>query len=402
MAGKRGNNEGSVYKVKDREGYRAAYWAETPDGEKKRRYVSGKTRAEVAKKLAKAIADRDGGLVLWAENPTLSDYLTRWLTDSVRGTVKQPTLENYEYVVRVHLTPALGRVKLRGLTPARVQALYRAKLDSGLSPRTVQLIHTVLHKALKQAVRWEMVAKNVAGAVSPPRPKKAAEKKVKPLTREQYLALREAARGERLEALYVLAVTAGLRQGELLGLRWEDVDLERGTLYVRRQLTRTKMDGLTFTEPKWNGQRSVMLTEDAVTALRRHHLRQAEERMKLPAGLWQDTGLVFTSGTGNPLDVGNMTARSFRPLLERAGLPRIRFHDLRHTCATLLLLAAVSPKVVQERLGHRDISVTLGTYSHVLPDMQEAAVKALDDLLASEAGAKVDVAEASPGQERSA
>ncbi len=321
---------------------------------------------------------------LWTENPKVSDYLTRWLSDSVRDKVKQRTFENYEYMVRVHLVPALGHVKLRSLTPARVQALYRAKLDSGLSPRTVQLIHTVLHKALKQAVKWELVAKNVTEAVNAPRPARVTGKKIRPLSRKEYFAFREAVRGDRLEALYVLAVTAGLREGEILGLDWEAVDLDRGIVYVRRQLTRTKKDGLIFTEPKWNSQRSVILTEDAVATLRRHRARQAEERMKLPLGLWQDTSLVFTSATGGPLDVGNMTNRSFRPLLERAGLPRIRFHDLRHTCATLLLLAGVSPRIVQERLGHRDISETLGTYSHVLPNMQEAAVKALDNLLSPE------------------
>jgi len=380
MAKKRGNGEGSIYKCKDRPGYRASYTVQTAKGPK-RRYVSGKTRREVEEKLTKAKAERDGGLVFDAGDLTLGEYLDRWLSDSVRDAVKQSTFENYEYVVRRHLRPSLGRTKLKVLAPAQVQGLYRAKLDSGLSARTVQLIHTVLHKALKQAVRWGLVPRNVTDAVTAPKPAKEATKGIRVLNADQARTLLGAARGDRLEALYVLAITAGLREGELLGLRWQDVDLEGATLSVRQQLTRTKKDGLCFTTPKSpKSRRSVRLTRSAVEALERHRRRQLEEKSRL-AGLWRDTGLVFTSTTGTPLDVGNLTYRSFRPLLEQADLSRIRFHDLRHTCATLLLSKNVNPKVVQERLGHANISETMDTYSHVLPSMQETAVNAMEDVL---------------------
>ncbi len=201
------------------------------------------------------------------------------------------------------------------------------------------------------------------------------------MSQEQARILLAAARGDRLEALYVLAVSAGLRQGELLGLRWRDVDMERGTLSVRRQLTRSKEDGLRFTEPKSKkSRRSIRLAGRATEALRRHRSAQNKERLRLGT-LWKDQDLVFANRTGAPLDVGNLTNYSFRPLLERAELPRIRFHDLRHTCATLLLSRNVNPKIVQEMLGHANISETMDTYSHVLPSMQETAVSAMEEAL---------------------
>jgi integrase len=377
--GKRGNGEGSISRRKNG-GWMAQYAVYTAEG-RKRRTVYGKTRAEVAKKLAKALSDREGGLVFDDKGLTVKEYLERWLKDSVRGTVKQRTLENYEYAVQLHLVPMLGHLKLKALTPMHVQSLYSSKLDSGLSVRTVRLVHATLHKALKQAVRWGLVPRNVTEATSPPKVSRDARKEIQPLTREQALALLDTARGDRLEALYVLALTTGLREGELLGLRWQDVNLESSTLSVRQQLTRTRKDGLCFTTPKSpRSRRSIKLTRSAVDALKRHRAAQNEQRLRLGT-LWQDSGLVFTSVKGTPLDVANLTYGSFRPLLEQAELPRIRFHDLRHTCATLLLLRNVNPKIVQEMLGHANISETMDTYGHVLPSMQDTAVTAMESAL---------------------
>ncbi len=176
--------------------------------------------------------------------------------------------------------------------------------------------------------------------------------------------------------MYVLAITAGLRRGELLGLRWTNLDLERGYVQVRQQLIRTK-GGLTFTSPKGGKSRSVRLTTSAVTALESHRKRQLEEKLRL-AGLWNENGLVFTTAIGTPMDGDNLVKRSFKPLMGRTRLPQIRFHDLRHTFATLLLSRGTHPKVVQEMLGHADISQTIDTYSHVLPDMQEGAVNEME------------------------
>ncbi len=365
--GKRANGEGSITKYKDGR-WCGRYTVQTVDGPK-RKAVYGKTKAEVREKLTKALAERDSGLVFEAENPTVKSYLERWLEDSVKDSVKQSTYESYEYMVRRHLVPAFGSKRLRNLSPAQVQNLYRQKLDSGLSRRTVQLIHTTLYKALKQAMKWGLVPRNVAEAVDAPRPQK---KEIHPLAPEQVKRFLEAAQGDRLEALYVLAVTTGLREGELLGLRWQDVDLQRRAVRVRQQLTRTR-SGLSFTTPKNGKGRNVAIMDLTVAALKAHRKRQADERSKM-GDLWQDTHLVFTSVTGTPLDVGNLTNRSFRPLLERASLPRIRFHDLRHTFATLFLSNGTHPKIVQEMLGHANISMTMDTYSHVLPNMQGEAV----------------------------
>jgi integrase len=331
----------------------------------------------VAEKLTKAMADRDGGLTFDAQNLSVREYLTRWLNDSVRGSVKPITFESYERLVRVHVAAQLGRVKLKNLSPAHLQGLYRERLDAGLSPRTVQYIHVVLHRALKQALRWNLVPRNVATAVDPPRVHK---QEIRPLSPEQTRTLLETAREDRLEALYVIAVHCGLRQGELLALRWDDVDLDAGTLRVNRTLAVTK-NGPSFTAPKTaKSRRSVRLTGGAVEALKRHGGRQAQEIMKSDT-LYRDQGLVFASEVGTPLNRHNLGRRSFKPLLERAGLPDVRFHDLRHTCATLLLSKSVHPKFVQELLGHATIAITLDTYSHVLPGMGDQASRAMEDAL---------------------
>lgn len=370
--GKRANGEGSITRYKDGR-WCGRYTIYTSNGPK-RKAVYGKTKAEVRAKLTKALAERDSRLTFEAKNYTLRSYLEQWLETSVRHSVKQSTYESYEYVVRRHLVPAFGSKMLKNLSPAQVQDLYRQKLDCGLSRRTVQLIHTTLHKALKQAMKWGLVPRNIAEAVEAPRPQR---KEIHPLAPEQVKQLLEAARGDRLEALYVLAVTTGLRQGELLGLRWQDVDLEQKVLRVRQQLTRTRT-GLSFTAPKNGKGRNVALMDLGVGALRDHRKRQTDEKWKM-GNLWQETGLVFTAVTGTPVDVGNLTNRSFKPLLKRADLPKVRFHDLRHTFATLFLSNGTHPKIVQEMLGHANISITMDTYSHVLPNMQEEAVKAMQD-----------------------
>jgi integrase len=374
MAKRRGNNEGSIYRRKD--GYWVGqYGVRTAEGTKPR-YIYGNSREEVREKLTRAIADRDGGLVYDDKNMSVGEYLERWLNDSVRDTVRRRTWERYEQFVRVHLTPALGKIKLAKLTPAHVRGLYRDKLDSGLAPRTVLHIHRAFSKALKQAAADGLIPRNPAAPVKPPQPR---GEEIRPLNREQVLALFEAASGERLEALYVLAVTAGLRRGELQGLKWDDLDLEAGTLQVRRTLSEPK-GGYIFEAPKSGKGRNIRLTRKATAALREHRKHQLEERMQKP-GLWQEQGLVFPSAVGTPLLGGNLN-RTFKATLQRAGLPKsTRFHDLRHTCATLLLGQGVSPKFVQDLLGHADISLTLNVYSHVLPDMGDAAAVAMDAAL---------------------
>ncbi len=298
----------------------------------------------------------------------------------MQGSVKAVTFENYEQLVRVHIVPRLGHIKLKILSSAHLQGFYRERLDFGLSPRTVQYLHALLHKALKQALRWELVPRNVATAVDPPRVRR---EEIQPLSPIQAQAFLHAAREDRLEALYVLAIHCGLRQGELLGLRWEDIDLDTGTLQIRRTFTTAKGERA-FTAPKTSkSRRNVRLTSGAMDTLVRHYQRQLEKREQL-GGLWQDQGLVFASRVGTPINRHNLLRRSFKPLLEKAGLPHsVRFHDLRHTCATLLLSKGVHSKLVQELLGHSNVSTTLDTYSHVLPGMGDQAANAMEGTLSS-------------------
>jgi len=376
---KRGNGEGSIYPYKNKAGkvigYRGSYWIHTAEGPK-RRYISGKKREDVRDKLAKALSDRADGLVFEVGTMTVGEYLDRWLGD-VRDTVRKSTHEGYEYAVRPHIKPALGRIKLKDLNPAQIRWFYRDRLDFGLAPATVHKQHVVLHKALKAAVADGLIPRNAAAGLKLPR---ITREEIDPLTEEESRRLLEAVRGERLEALYVLALNTGMRQGELLALKWEDVDLEGGRLRVRRTLTHADK-AFVLGEPKTkNSRRTIRLTKGTISALQAHLSRQLEEIEKM-GSLYQLGGQIFATEAGTIINPSNLRNRSFKPLLAKGALPQIRFHDLRHTCATLLLSKDVNVKVVSEMLGHASISITLDIYSHLLPDMQEKAVEALEEML---------------------
>jgi integrase len=380
MANKRGNGEGTYKKRKDGR-WEAQYTIYTSSGTK-RKSVYGRTKAEVAAKLRKILADRDGGVYFDAENLTLGEYLERWLEGSVKGSVWHTTYRDYAGHVRNHIAPELGRLKLAKLTSAHVQALYRKKLDSGLSPRTVNYIHATLHKALEQAVKWRLVPYNVSDAAVKPRQER---RETLALTLEQVLTFLRVAREaqDRFEALYVVAVFTGMRPGELLALRWSDLVLDgpKPEARVRRSLSKDDSGRHIFKRTKTEKGRSVSLMPQVVEALSTHRRRQAEERLRY-SGLWQDQDLVFPNTTGAPMDWDNLTARNYRPLREAAGLPKnTRFYDLRHTFATLMLEQGENPKVVQEILGHSQITHTMDTYSHVTPNMQGAAFGRLGERL---------------------
>lgn len=375
MAKRRGNNEGSITKRSDGR-YMARYTVQTAEGPK-RRTLYGRTRAEVSEKLTKAMADRDTGLVFDAGKLTVGEYLDRWLADSVRDTVRPSTHERHEALIRRHIKPIIGRLKLKALTPAHVQGLYRDRLDNGLSPATVQKIHVVLHKALAQAVRWSLVPRNVTEAVKAPRP---APEEMRPLSQEEARRLLEAAREDRLEALYVLAIHTGMRQGELLALKWNDVDLENGVIRVQRTLTRYGSRLVLGDTKTRKSRRTVNLTEAAIQALRGHLERQLEQVERM-GDLYEDQGLIFTTEAGTLINPTNLRKRSFASLLRKAGLPEVRFHDLRHTCASLLLGKNVHPKYVQELLGHATVSITLDTYSHFVPAMGVQTARAMEEAL---------------------
>lgn len=374
MPRKRANGEGTIYKRADGT-WSGQYWTDALKG-RKRKTVYGKTKEQVRQKIAKAIAERDVGVHYDAKGMSFGELLDYWLETFVAARVKRSTYENYEYVVRMHLRPTLGSVKLDKLRSTHLQNLYADKLATGLSPRTVELVHTIAKAALKRAVRWEFVFRNVADSADPP---KVPKKGVNVLTLPQVRTFLQAAKGERLEALYVVALTAGLREGELLGLRWKDVNLEQGTFEIRQQLIRTRA-GRSFGSLKSGEGRDILMLPATILALRGHLERQREERTTR-GDLWQDYDLVFPTTIGTPLDVSGLTYRSFRPLLEHAGLPRIRFHDLRHTYATLMLQVDAHPRTVQDILGHAEFGVTMDTYTHPSLDSQREPAHRLDRLL---------------------
>jgi integrase len=376
MMGRRGNGEGTITRRKDGR-WEARYYVPTVNGTK-RKTIYGKTQAEVRVKLTKALSDRIDGIVYDDENMTLGEYLDVWLKGSVYGSVRQSTYDRDTSLVNNHIKPLLGGLKLKKLNSAHIQSFYRDRLDTGLSTSTVHKMHDILRRGLAQAVKWHLVPRNVADVVKPPR---SVPKEMVALSAEETRRLLDAAAEDRLEALYKLAVHTGMRQGELLALRWQDVDVENAVVSVRRTLTRSG-GKVTFGEPKTKkSRRSIRLTPQATEALRAHLERQLRD-MEILGDRYRDQGLVFTTDTGAPINPSNLRQRSLAPLLKRAGLPHMRFHDLRHTCATLLLSRGVHPKFVQELLGHATIAITLDTYSHVMPSMGDATAKAMEDALA--------------------
>lgn len=369
---KRGSGEGSVRQRAD------GRWEGTlrlAGG--RRKSVYGKTQRDVLQRLTRAKRDRELGLPMRSERTTTAAYLTRWL-DSARPSLRPRTWERYEQYVRLHAVPAIGSVPLARLGPQDLQELYAAQLAAGASSSSVHHLAMVLHRALEQAVEWGLCVRNVADVVRAPR---IGRREMTTLTPEQAREFLDVVAGVRLEGLYALAITTGMRQGELLALRWTDLDLDRGAAAVRSTLHRVR-DGFTFAPPKTaKSRRQVTLTKTAIAALRRHRARQIEERLRAGAA-WQDSGLVFTDEIGGPL-TGSGVTHAFQRILHAAGLPRIRFHDLRHTAATLMLGRGVHPKIASEMLGHSTIAITLDLYSHVTPTMQRAAADELDAVLAA-------------------
>ena len=359
MARKRGNSEGTIRRRKDGR-WESRYTVHSERGPKQKS-IYGKTRKEVSEKLTEVMAGRDKGLVFDAKGLKLGEFLERWLEDVVRSCASHRTYAAHRQQVRSHIAPALGRFRLKDLRKIHVDRLYRQKLDSGLAPSTVRRVHAVLHAALEEAVRGDLIPRNPATHANKP---KVRQEEIEPLTATQAQAFLDAAHGDRYEALYILCIMAGLRQGEALGLKWSDINLDGGTLRVNRQVQRVRGGGgLQFSEPKNSSRRTVGLPQRTIVALRNHRKRQFEE--KLRAGpLYEDQDLVFATRLGTPVDAQNVVNRHFKPLLKRIGLPPVRFHDLRHSCLSLLAQRGEPIRDLQALAGHHSAAFTLQRYTH--------------------------------------
>lgn len=380
MAGKAGRKSNGEGNVRQRTNGLWEARIVLPDGKSKSFY--GQTKAEAIKKQRNAQHALDRGIpVLADERQTLAKFLPAWL-EVKKSQLKTATWMRYRLFVN-HILPTLGRVQLTKLTPQHLSALYAKKLDEGQSPTSVHHLHTMLHGALEQALRWGLVARNVSDLVDPPRMAKTEMRVWTPEQAMTFLAT-VAAASDRLEALYVLALTTGMRQGEMLALTWADVRLDDAhpSLTVRRSLEVREHGAREIGTPKTTtGKRKVDLGAVAVDALRAHRKRQNEVR--LAARVWEDHDLVFCNSLGRTLEPNNIKRDSFDPMKKSAGVPDIRFHDLRHTAASLLFLKNVHVKKVSEMLGHAGIAITLQTYGHLMPTMQRDAARAMDDLFGS-------------------
>jgi integrase len=344
------------------------YFNKTIHGTKKdaQKYLTAKTR------------EKDLGVFVEPALMPLNQFLDRWLTEIAQNKLRARTFDNYESLLNCHVRKILGSKRLSDIQAYEVQKLYNDMKKAKYSPKTIRHVHNVLSSALKQAVRWKMIIQNPCEFSELPRMEKT---EMMYFTPEETAKFLNAAKDDKFFSAFYLAIETGMRPEEYLGLRWKDIDFENKALSVRRALVVKKGGGFIFTEPKTKkSRRSIPLSNTAIKILKEYRRNQLEERMKLGAD-YQNLDLVFASEIGTPLLHGNLLRRHFKPIRDKADLPKIRLYDLRHTTATLLLSAGENPKVVSERLGHASIVLTLDTYSHVLPTMQKTATDKIEKLM---------------------
>lgn len=353
------------------------YYDLEPDptsGKRRQRKKVCQTKKEAVEFLNKQRADVANGTSVDRSTRTMRELMDFWLDNHVRHQVSAKTYHGYAATVHKHIIPALGNIHIQKLTPARLQQFYSSKIDDGCGPRTVELCHLHISQALDHAIKMGWVARNVADAVKPPRWK---PREMQTWSVEEARLFMAASDDSIHGPIWSLALSSGMRKGELLGLRWGDVDFERGVLHIR-QAVGTLPRQLEFKRPKSRAsRREVHLAPDMIDALHRHHDHQIAYRQGLQAKEidWSDHDLVFPNETGGPFHPDNLD-RDYDRLVASAGVKRIRIHDLRHTYATLAIQAGIPIKVVSESLGHADIATTLRTYAHVQPTQRtELAVK---------------------------
>lgn len=376
MTASKKHPEGVYSRAVIRDGRRVQVWdatVEAPrgaDGRRRKLWKRGFANQRAAVRWRRDhLARADRGEWVEPSRITLAEYLEEWLP-GIRGSIRPSTWTSYASHVRVHLVPHLGSARLQTITVEDVNKLYSELLESGLAPATVVRVHSTFRRALRDARRSGRLQRNVAEDANRPRVEQRAIRAWTPGQTRAFLRFAQE-RAEGLYPLFALTFSTGMRRGEVLGLRWTDTDLENGVIRVQQTLLASGKH-LSIGQPKTRrGRRSIALDAQTGQHLRMHRANQLERRLALGEA-WQETGLVFDRGDGAPLHP-DAVSKSFRRCAAAAGLPAIRFHDARHTAATLMLTAGINPKVVSERLGHATIAITLDTYSHVLPNLQEEA-----------------------------
>jgi integrase len=370
MARRRGNSEGCIYQRKD------GKWRVQLRLQGQRLSFSGKSRRECQEWLKKTIGLIDNGLNYVSTTITVSEYMNNWLAIA-KTSRRASTWSHYEQLNRTYVLRYLGKIKLKDLRPDTIQLFYDRLLKEKVGEYTINKIHTMLHGALEQAVKIGLASRNAADAAIPPRPQ---SKEMQFLDDNQVSQMLLAARGSRMEAILHLAVATGMRQMELLGLKWTDLDWVKQTLRIERQLERSDSENIRFSPPKTKrGKRTISLGDQTIEVLQRWNEIQNEQR-KAAGENWKETGLMFTTNVGTPICFRNLL-RDFKLILQKAGLPNIRFHDLRHTAASLMLNHDIPVIVVSRRLGHAKPSITLDVYGHLIPSMQTEVAQKIDDLI---------------------
>lgn len=390
---RRGNGEGSIFLRND------GRWVATVDygyrnGKRDRKSIYGATRKEVADQLKRVLRAQQLGMPAESGRLTVEQWLTRWLEALKPPARRFKAYTAYENHVRLHLIPAFGKRPLARLEPQEIREFMEGKARADFAPKSIGHFRNTLRAALNVAMRDGLIARNVAALVKPPRVPKPLPHVFSETEAAQFLAL---AKGHRLEAIFTVALALGLREGEILGLQWKDIDLDAGTLQVTQALQRVKRPGATkgkleLLPPKTDGsRRSIELPEVVLSSLQAHRQRQQDER-RFAGSRWRESGMVFTTSVGTMLDQRNMLRDAFYPIMntpdpndsnpdpktKRKLLPRLRFHDLRHSAVTLLLAQGVHPRYIMELLGHSSISLTMNTYGHVVKEMRKETARQTD------------------------
>ncbi|MCR8980945.1 site-specific integrase [Brevibacillus laterosporus] len=354
-------------------------------GKRKQKWFSGFTKKKDAEQaLTQKLHELQTGLTIDASDMTVSQYMEYWLENYAKASTRPTTHNVYEKRIKRYIIPRIGRIKLKDLKVIHLQKMYTDLLkngamyrEGGISPITIRHIHGLIHKALQNAERWQMITRNVARLVELPRVEK---KETIVLTREQVQALVESVKGKELCIPVLLAVTTGMRYAEVFGLAWKDIDFEKKTIHVKQQLVRTK-GAYHLTPPKTkSSERIISLSESLIGPLKQHKAEQAQSKLLFGPSFNVDGLVCCRPEDGLPYSA-TPVRRKFRRVLEEAGVPDIRIHDLRHTVATLLLETGVHPKIVSELLGHANIGITLDRYSHVSMTMQQEAIASLENAI---------------------